>query len=94
MRAAWNDRSDSVEEIAASVPQGSSPVAGDIRTKVQAELVGGVAVVGSLIFVGLQVRLSNKLAQAESTRTWVHAYNTQIFAPLGEAARGRAVASA
>ena len=51
------------------------------------ELVGGVAVIGSLLFVGLQVRLSNRLARAEATRTWVHSYNTQIFAPLGDPER-------
>ena len=32
------------------------------------ELVGGVAVIGSLLFVGLQVRQSNRLAQADSIR--------------------------
>ncbi len=33
------------------------------------ELVGGVAVIGSLIYVGLQVRQSNRLEKAESIRT-------------------------
>ncbi len=30
------------------------------------ELVGGVAVIGSLIFVGIQVKQSNRLAQAQA----------------------------
>lgn len=33
------------------------------------ELVGGVAVIASLVFVGLQVRQSNTVAKAESIRT-------------------------
>ncbi len=39
------------------------------------ELVGGVAVVASLLFVGLQVRHSNKLASAETVRSFLHEYN-------------------
>ena len=35
------------------------------------ELVGGVAVVGSLIYVGLQVRQSNRLAQADAVQAYV-----------------------
>ena len=34
------------------------------------ELVGALAVVGSLIFVGLQVRQSNALNRAESIRAF------------------------
>ena len=33
------------------------------------ELVGGMAVIGSLIYVGLQVRQSNRLEKADSIRT-------------------------
>ncbi len=36
------------------------------------ELVGGVAVVGSLISVGLQVRPSNRLAQLEALQAYMH----------------------
>jgi hypothetical protein len=32
------------------------------------ELVGGVAVIGSLLYVGLQLRQSNKVAKSESIR--------------------------
>ena len=39
------------------------------------EFIGGVAVIGSLIFVGLQVRHSNKLASAETVRSFLHEYN-------------------
>ena len=39
------------------------------------ELVGGVAGVGSLLYVGLQVRHSNKLAAAETVRSFLHEYN-------------------
>ena len=35
------------------------------------ELVGGVAVIGSLLYVGLQVRQSNQLNRAESVRSFV-----------------------
>ncbi len=33
------------------------------------ELVGGLAVIGSLIFVGLQVRQNNRLTRAEAIRS-------------------------
>ena len=39
------------------------------------ELVGGVAVIGSLIYVGLQVRQSNHQNSSESTRALMLAYN-------------------
>ena len=35
------------------------------------ELVGGLAVIGSLIYVGMQVRQSNQLNRAESVRSFV-----------------------
>jgi hypothetical protein len=38
------------------------------------ELVGGVAVIGSLIYVGLQVRQSNRLEKAESIRAATRDY--------------------
>ena len=47
------------------------------------ELVGGVAVVGSLLFVGLQVRQSNKISRAESLRAFVRDYNGILYR-LGE----------
>ena len=39
------------------------------------ELVGGVAVIGSLIYVGFQVRQSNALNRAESIRAFARDYN-------------------
>ena len=39
------------------------------------ELVGGLAVIGSLIFVGFQVRQSNQLNRAESIRSFARDYN-------------------
>ena len=42
------------------------------------ELVGGIAVVGSLIYVGLQVRQSNQLNRAESVRAYVRDYNALL----------------
>ena len=43
------------------------------------ELVGGVAVVASLIYVGLQVRQSNQINRAESVRSFVRDYNTFLY---------------
>ena len=43
------------------------------------ELVGGVAVIASLIFVGLQVRNSNAINRAESVRSFVRDYNTYLY---------------
>ena len=48
------------------------------------ELVGGIAVIGSLIFVGLQVRQSNEMAKAEVMRAYIHAYNDQILSPIAD----------
>ena len=46
------------------------------------ELVGGVAVIVSLIYVGLQVRQANKAGSRESYRTWVSEMNkVWFFAP-------------
>ena len=50
------------------------------------ELVGGVAVIGSLIFVGLQVRQSNRLTQAEAVQAFVHAHNRDVVSPLQDQA--------
>ncbi len=47
------------------------------------ELVGGLAVVGSLLFVGLQVRQSNRISRAESVRAFVRDYNSLLYR-LGE----------
>ena len=43
------------------------------------ELVGGVAVIGSLIYVGLQVRQSNALNRAESVRSFARDYNSFLM---------------
>ena len=43
------------------------------------ELVGGVAVIGSLIFVGLQVRHGNALNRAESVRSFARDYNSFLM---------------
>jgi len=43
------------------------------------ELVSGLAVVGSLIFVGLQIRQSNQLNQAESVRAFARDYNNLLM---------------
>ena len=52
------------------------------------ELVGGLAVVGSLIYVGLQVRQSNRLTQAETVQAYVHAYNRDVLSPLHDRSIG------
>ena len=39
------------------------------------ELMGGVVVIGSLLYVGLQVRQSNALNRAESVRAFARDYN-------------------
>ena len=43
------------------------------------ELVGGMAVIASLIYVGLQVRQSNAINRAESIRSFVRDYNTFLY---------------
>ena len=43
------------------------------------ELVGALAVVGSLLFVGLQVRQSNALNRAESIRAFARDYNSFLL---------------
>ncbi len=50
------------------------------------ELVGGLAVVGSLIYVGLQVRQSNRLAQADAVQAYVQTYNRDVLSPLQDQA--------
>ncbi len=50
------------------------------------ELVGGVAVIGSLIYLGLQVRQSNRLTRAETAQAFVHAYNRDVLSPLQDPA--------
>ena len=42
------------------------------------ELVGGIAVIGSLIYVGLQIRQSNQLNHAESVRAYVRDYSALL----------------
>ncbi len=46
------------------------------------ELVGGVAVIASLLYVGLQVRQSNQINRAESVRSFVRDYNTLLYKAL------------
>ncbi len=43
------------------------------------ELVGGVAVIASLIYVGLQVRQGNQINRAESARAIVRDYNNFLY---------------
>ena len=43
------------------------------------ELVGGVAVIASLIYVGLQVRQSNQINRADSVRSFVRDYNVLLY---------------
>ncbi len=50
------------------------------------ELVGGVAVIASLLFVGIQVRHGNRLAQAERMQAHVDARNREVLAPLADQA--------
>ncbi len=46
------------------------------------ELVGGVAVIASLLYVGLQVRQSNAINRAESVRSFVRDFNTYLYRVL------------
>jgi hypothetical protein len=46
------------------------------------ELVGGVAVIASLIFVGLQIRQSNRLTRAEAVQAYVDTFNRDVFSLL------------
>ena len=48
------------------------------------ELVGGVAVIASLLYVGLQVQQSNRIAKAESARAQIYAYNAEFLSPLSD----------
>ncbi len=52
------------------------------------ELVGGLAVVGSLLFVGLQMRQSNRLSRAESVQSHVYQRNADVLTPLLDQAFG------
>ena len=42
----------------------------------------GVAVIGSLIFVAVQVRYSNAINRAESVCSFVRDYNTDLYRAL------------
>ena len=55
------------------------------------EFVGGIVVIGSLIFVGLQVRQSNRLAQAEAVRSYIREYSQNVLTPLAEPAMAERV---
>ncbi len=46
------------------------------------ELVGGVAVIATLIYLALQVRQGNKESRRESYRTWVSELNRVWFEPM------------
>ena len=52
------------------------------------ELVGGVAVIASLIYVGMQVRQGNRLAQLEAVQVYMHAFNRDVLSPLHDQAFG------
>ena len=52
------------------------------------ELVGALAVVGSLLFVGLQMRQSNRLSRAESVQSHVYQRNADVLTPLLDQAFG------
>ncbi len=45
------------------------------------ELVGGVAVLVTLIYLAVQVRQGNKVGSRESYRAWVSEINTVLFEP-------------
>ncbi len=48
------------------------------------ELVGGVAVIASLLFVGIQVRSNTRTAAAASHNAWVADYNSLLMAVRGD----------
>jgi len=45
------------------------------------ELVGGVAVIATLIYLAIQVRQANKTGSRESYRAWVSELNKALFEP-------------
>ncbi len=54
------------------------------------ELVGALAVIGSLVYVGLQIRQSNRLEKAESVRATTRDYvSTRCWKPTGTCCTGR-----
>ncbi len=50
------------------------------------ELVGGVAVVATLVYLALQVRQSNSIEQAETHRSFIRDWNEAILRPLTDPA--------
>ncbi len=46
------------------------------------ELVGGLAVIGSLIFVGLQLRQNNRLTRAEAIRSYTRELSHSVLTPM------------
>ena len=52
------------------------------------ELIGGVAVIGSLIYVALQVRQGNEAARGETVRAFVADWNQQVLAPMSDPVNG------
>ena len=53
------------------------------------DLIGGIAVIGSLVFVGLQVRQSNKISKSESLRGLVAAETNELFLWMSDPERAR-----
>ncbi len=50
------------------------------------EFTSGLAVIGSLLFVGLQVRQSNRLSRAEGLREYVREFNQTVLTPIKDPA--------
>ena len=49
------------------------------------ELVGGLAVIASLIYVGLQVRQGNQVEKGETHRAFASDWNRQVLVPFTDA---------
>ncbi len=48
------------------------------------EMVGGVAVLATLIYLAVQVRQGNKTERAQAHRSWTREMNHAFFSPLQE----------
>ena len=53
--------------------------------------VGGIAVLATLAYLAIQVRQSNRLAQASAIQTYVHTFNRDVFSPLRDLAFAKLV---
>ncbi len=51
------------------------------------ELLGAIAVMGSLVYVGRQLNQSNKTAKAESARANILSYNAEFLTPIADPER-------